>query len=315
MTSAARTAISRGLLALSVFYGGMVCIAGVLGNKQVALGPLAVEAGIFAFLLLVVTSSSVAELYGLPLEGFVPARNELARDLRKGGDKERAADVAKLKRPSVAAWTVNQLARSNRKELDLLLDAGHRLRTGQVEALEKGDPAKFEAARRDHERAVRDLVGAARELLASERGSSSDQMVASVERTLRYASIDEEQRPVLASGRLVEEVEATGFDAFAGMALPSAQAPAKGKTKKAAGGKREDATQRRKRVAAAQASLEQARERERGARELLREAERSERAAAKALDRATADVAAAREALEAASAEAREAADRLEAER
>jgi uncharacterized integral membrane protein (TIGR00697 family) len=66
------------LLALSIFYGGMVCIAGVLGNKQVALGPLAVESGIFAFLLLVVTSSSVAELHGrstanrLVLIGFVP---------------------------------------------------------------------------------------------------------------------------------------------------------------------------------------------------------------------------------------------------
>ena len=66
------------LFAFSIFYGGMVCIAGVLGNKQVALGPLAVEAGIFAFLLLVVTSSSVAELHGrttanrLVLFGFVP---------------------------------------------------------------------------------------------------------------------------------------------------------------------------------------------------------------------------------------------------
>ena len=70
--------IQRSLFALSVFYGGMVCIAGVLGNKQVALGPLAVEAGIFAFLLLVVTSSAVAELHGrdtakrLVLFGFVP---------------------------------------------------------------------------------------------------------------------------------------------------------------------------------------------------------------------------------------------------
>src|SRR5207244_1288605 len=66
------------LLAFAIFYGGMVCIAGVLGNKQVALGPLAVESGIFAFLLLVVTSSSVAELHGratanrLVLIGFVP---------------------------------------------------------------------------------------------------------------------------------------------------------------------------------------------------------------------------------------------------
>ncbi len=56
----------------------MVCIAGVLGNKQVALGPLAVEAGIFAFLMLVVTSSAVAEMHSremankLVLIGFVP---------------------------------------------------------------------------------------------------------------------------------------------------------------------------------------------------------------------------------------------------
>jgi uncharacterized integral membrane protein (TIGR00697 family) len=74
----ARSAIAPSLFAFAVFYGGMVCIAGVLGNKQVALGPLAVEAGIFAFLMLVITSSAVAELHGretanrLVLLGFVP---------------------------------------------------------------------------------------------------------------------------------------------------------------------------------------------------------------------------------------------------
>jgi uncharacterized integral membrane protein (TIGR00697 family) len=71
-------AIAPSLFAFGIFYGGMVCIAGVLGNKQVALGPLAVEAGIFAFLLLVATSSAVAELHGretanrLVMWGFVP---------------------------------------------------------------------------------------------------------------------------------------------------------------------------------------------------------------------------------------------------
>lgn len=80
-------AIPLSLFALSIFYGGMVCIAGVLGNKQVALGPLAVEAGIFAFLLLVVTSSSIAELHGRPtanrlvLIGFVPLLTSLALSL------------------------------------------------------------------------------------------------------------------------------------------------------------------------------------------------------------------------------------------
>ena len=70
--------ISRSLFTFAVFYGGMVCIAGVLANKQVALGPLAVEAGIFAFLMLVTTSSAVAELHGretanrMVLTGFIP---------------------------------------------------------------------------------------------------------------------------------------------------------------------------------------------------------------------------------------------------
>ncbi|MBE7204796.1 MAG: queuosine precursor transporter [Parafilimonas terrae] len=69
---------SRALTAFALFYGGMVCMAGVLGNKLIAIGPLAVEAGIFAFLLLVVTSSAIAELWGRQvanrtvLVGFVP---------------------------------------------------------------------------------------------------------------------------------------------------------------------------------------------------------------------------------------------------
>ena len=68
----------RSLFVFSVLYGGMTCLAGVLGVKQVALGPLAVEAGIFGFLLLVVISSAMAELHGqktataLVRLGFIP---------------------------------------------------------------------------------------------------------------------------------------------------------------------------------------------------------------------------------------------------
>ncbi len=68
----------RALFVYSLLYGGMTVLAGMLGNKQVALGPLAVEAGIFAFLMLVVLSSSITQLYGrrmadrLVLWGFVP---------------------------------------------------------------------------------------------------------------------------------------------------------------------------------------------------------------------------------------------------
>lgn len=68
----------QSLFIFSLLYGGMTCIAGVLGNKLVALGPLAVEAGIFAFLLLVVIASAVAETHGretanrLVTYGFLP---------------------------------------------------------------------------------------------------------------------------------------------------------------------------------------------------------------------------------------------------
>ncbi len=101
-------AISRSLFVFSLLYGGMVCIAGVLGNKLVALGPvsaigpmvgiepLAVEAGIFAFLLLVALSSAVAELHGTKIAntlvrtGFLPllvsmALIELVLHLPVGG--------------------------------------------------------------------------------------------------------------------------------------------------------------------------------------------------------------------------------------
>jgi queuosine precursor transporter len=71
--------LPRSLFVYSILYGGMTCIAGVLGNKQVALGAgLAVEAGIFAFLMLVVLSSATAELHGRPVAdrlvrfGFIP---------------------------------------------------------------------------------------------------------------------------------------------------------------------------------------------------------------------------------------------------
>jgi queuosine precursor transporter len=71
-------AIPRSLLLFAIFYGGMVPLGGFLGAKQVALGPLAVEAGIFPFLTLIAVSSAIAEMHGrevanrLVRYGFVP---------------------------------------------------------------------------------------------------------------------------------------------------------------------------------------------------------------------------------------------------
>ncbi len=70
--------IPPSLLLFALLYGGMVTLAGVLGAKQVALGPLAVEAGIFPFLTLIGIGSGITELHGkatadrLVRFGFVP---------------------------------------------------------------------------------------------------------------------------------------------------------------------------------------------------------------------------------------------------
>lgn len=79
VTDAPASAFARpGLFLFALIYGGMCILGGVIGNKQVALGPLAVEAGIFSFLLLVILSSATSELYGratanrMVLWGFVP---------------------------------------------------------------------------------------------------------------------------------------------------------------------------------------------------------------------------------------------------
>ena len=77
-------AIPRAMFVYAILYGGMTVLAGMLGNKQVALGPLAVEAGIFAFLMLVVLSSTIAQLYGrkaadrLVFWGFLPLALSIA---------------------------------------------------------------------------------------------------------------------------------------------------------------------------------------------------------------------------------------------
>ena len=84
MSTQPAPAIPRALFTYALLYGGLVCTAGVLGTKLASLGTwpvlgsLAVESGIFAFLILVVLASAVAELYGRDMAnrlvrvGFIP---------------------------------------------------------------------------------------------------------------------------------------------------------------------------------------------------------------------------------------------------
>ena len=156
------------------------------------------------------------ELYGAPLEDFVAERARLAKKL--GGDE--AKELAKLRKPNVAAWILNQLARRERRDVDLLLDAGHRLRQAQAGVLRGAEKESFDDARRKESDALKRLTKAAERLLRDTRGSASAATLAQIAEGLRAAAITEDGREQLARGRFAEPPQATGFDAYAGMDIP-----------------------------------------------------------------------------------------------
>jgi hypothetical protein len=57
-------------------------------------------------------ASAIGELYGLDPTKFTGRRNALAAAARKSGAAEVAIQIAALRRPTRAAWVLNQLARS-----------------------------------------------------------------------------------------------------------------------------------------------------------------------------------------------------------
>ena len=162
-------------------------------------------------------------LYGADLDEFISTRTRLTKELKKDGASEAAAEVASARKPVVSAWAVNQLARRHRRDVDLLLDAGHRLREAQSSLFGGSGQQEFAAARRAQQTALARLVKAARALV-EERGGASQSTVEQIGETLRAAAVSEEGRERLALGRFERPLSFEGFDVLAGLAPPETQA-------------------------------------------------------------------------------------------
>lgn len=151
------------------------------------------------------------ELYGAAPEDFVTERTRLAKALRNAGLGEDAERLAKLRKPSLAAWVLNQLSRRERRDVDLLLDAGHRLREAQKGVLSGAERDAFEQARAAEQTARTRLIAAGDRLLRS-RGTASGAASGQVAESLRAAAISEPGRELLARGRFTEPLRAQGFE-------------------------------------------------------------------------------------------------------
>ena len=154
---------------------------------------------------------AVEDLYGLPLTEFTKARDALARATAKEGNKEEAATIKALKKPSVAAWALNQLTRRHPDDVEQLLEAGARLRRAQTSALEGGDPAELREAGRGEAAHVDTLAGLARAILAEAGRGASDAQQDKLVATLRAAAVDPVGGEQLRRGVLTGELSPAGF--------------------------------------------------------------------------------------------------------
>jgi hypothetical protein len=210
-------------------------------------------------------ADEVDRLYELPLEEFIAARNELAKRL---GD----ASVKQLKKPTVPAWTVNQLARSREVDVRRLLRSGEQLEQAQKLAVEGGDQKAFERAREAEREALRRLRSQAADLLRAGGHPANDSTLERVAGTLRAGAATEEGRALLRDGRLSEELEPQGFGALAGVKPAAPRARKKSPDTSRARKAREDADTA---GAAAEAVAARARDAERELDELRRAAKRA----------------------------------------
>src|SRR5215470_11325319 len=76
--------------------------------------------------------NALRALYTVPLARFVAERRRLAAELRAGGDPDAAKRLERLRRPTVSAWTVNQLYWRSRDAFDALLAAAAPIRKGDL---------------------------------------------------------------------------------------------------------------------------------------------------------------------------------------
>lgn len=166
------------------------------------------------------------ELYGLVPAEFTAARDEHARQARAAGQRETAAEIKKLPRPTAGAWLVNQLVRDAATQMDQLFQVGQSLQDAQREL--DGDRMRELSA--DRRQVIAELVPEAARLAAAAGLPASAAVLGEVRSTLEAALADPAAGEAVRSGRLARALTYAGLgevDLTAALAgpPPSARAP------------------------------------------------------------------------------------------
>ncbi|HEX5718229.1 MAG TPA: hypothetical protein VF179_18860 [Thermoanaerobaculia bacterium] len=251
--------------------------------------------------------TEIQRLYGLPLGEFTAARNTLAKQLRKDGEKEGAEEVASLPKPTVSAWAVNHLFTTDSERMEELLASGERARKALHSILSGGDPGALRDAIQEARDLANELRDSAAGAVAEETRKPGPAVVERIATNLQSLAFSPAAEPVIRRGWMDVDLPPPGFEVLAGLQLaglpkraakPPQPAPAKKPAAPPAPTKLDrqaEAKERREREAARVRELkekEQARQREKVDRAqaqreeaagradfLRRKAEQAERAA------------------------------------
>ncbi|HWE58043.1 MAG TPA: hypothetical protein VG435_21255 [Acidimicrobiales bacterium] len=164
----------------------------------------------------------VDELYRLELAEFTPRRDALSTEARKAGDRDLAATVKALRKPSAAAYTVNLMSRVRPDEIDRLIELGGRMREAQAQL--SGDDLR--ALGRQRSQLVAGLATEARRIARDHGHAVSDAVHKEVQATFEAALADAWAGEAVRGGCLIRSLYRTGMDpvdltgAVAGQAPP-----------------------------------------------------------------------------------------------
>jgi hypothetical protein len=163
----------------------------------------------------------VRALFREPPDAFIAARDGLARE-RKPSDPAASAAIKALRKPTVPAWALDQLADRDPDGVDALTDAGAELRAAQRAAVASTKHAgRLREATTARRTAVTRLVAAAATVL-TEAGRSPDPHLEDIAASLEAASLDDEAAALLRSGTFERPMrDPGGFgDVFGLQAVP-----------------------------------------------------------------------------------------------
>jgi hypothetical protein len=164
------------------------------------------------------------ELYGAAPEEFTLVRSRLERELRDTGATDAAAELKRRRRPHLAAWAVNQIARRDPDAISELFSATTDLAAAQRAAV-GGNPDELRDATRRRQDVLDELTNAAVRVLSGHAPKPA-QYRDNVAATLDAATLDEAAAVALRSGQLTQPLMArASFGPLDPATIPGSSTP------------------------------------------------------------------------------------------